>query len=61
MFLSLPPPLPKVANLSDMFTGRLKSEIPQCLDALVDALVDKVREYVPTVRAFSSLVSSKHY
>ncbi|KAJ3007198.1 UNVERIFIED_CONTAM: hypothetical protein HDU68_003646 [Siphonaria sp. JEL0065] len=31
----------KVANLSDIFTGRLKDEIPQALDAFVDAFVDK--------------------
>ncbi|KAJ3416295.1 hypothetical protein HDV05_002235 [Chytridiales sp. JEL 0842] len=32
----------KVADLSDMFTGRLKEEIPLALEAFVDALVDKV-------------------
>ncbi|KAJ3228417.1 hypothetical protein HDU81_006181 [Chytriomyces hyalinus] len=31
----------KIANLSDIFTGRLKDEIPQALDAFVDAFVDK--------------------
>ena len=31
----------KVAILSDMFTGRLKDEIPLALDALVDALLNK--------------------
>ncbi|KAJ3345779.1 hypothetical protein HDU83_003733 [Entophlyctis luteolus] len=31
----------KIANLSDIFTGRLKDEIPLALDAFVDALVDK--------------------
>ncbi|OZJ06508.1 hypothetical protein BZG36_00633 [Bifiguratus adelaidae] len=31
----------KVANLSDMFTGRLRSEIPQTLKYICDALTDK--------------------
>ncbi|KAI8812128.1 hypothetical protein BJ742DRAFT_668096, partial [Cladochytrium replicatum] len=31
----------KVVNLSDIFTGRLKAEIPLALEAFVDALVDK--------------------
>ncbi|ORY41618.1 RNI-like protein [Rhizoclosmatium globosum] len=31
----------KIANLSDIFTGRLKDEIPLALDAFVDAFVDK--------------------
>lgn len=31
----------RVANLSDMFTGRLREEIPFALEALGDALVDK--------------------
>ncbi|KAJ3072759.1 hypothetical protein HDU98_002974 [Podochytrium sp. JEL0797] len=31
----------EVANLSDIFTGRLKDEIPMALDAFVDAFVDK--------------------
>ncbi|KAJ3088013.1 hypothetical protein HK100_008177 [Physocladia obscura] len=31
----------KIANLGDIFTGRLKDEIPLALDAFVDALVDK--------------------
>ncbi|KAG0286748.1 hypothetical protein BGZ96_009197 [Linnemannia gamsii] len=34
-------PLIKVANFSDIFTGRLKSEIPDCLVAFGDALKDK--------------------
>ena len=28
----------KIANLSDMFTGRLRDEIPKCLEYLVEAL-----------------------
>ncbi|KAJ3284137.1 hypothetical protein HK104_010081 [Borealophlyctis nickersoniae] len=35
-------PLLRVAGLSDMFTGRLKDEIPLALEALGDALEDKV-------------------
>ncbi|KAJ3020492.1 UNVERIFIED_CONTAM: hypothetical protein HDU68_010155 [Siphonaria sp. JEL0065] len=31
----------KIANLSDIFTGRLKDEIPQALDAFVGAFIDK--------------------
>ncbi|KAF9922613.1 hypothetical protein FBU30_007261 [Linnemannia zychae] len=34
-------PLLKIANFSDIFTGRLKSEIPDCLAAFGDALKDK--------------------
>ncbi|KAJ3121363.1 hypothetical protein HK100_012406 [Physocladia obscura] len=33
----------KIANLGDIFTGRLKDEIPLALDAFVDALVDKTQ------------------
>ncbi|KAJ3024256.1 hypothetical protein HKX48_003081 [Thoreauomyces humboldtii] len=32
----------KIASLSDMFTSRLRNEIPLVLDALVEALEDKV-------------------
>ncbi|KAF9121592.1 hypothetical protein BGW39_010408 [Mortierella sp. 14UC] len=34
-------PLIKLANFSDIFTGRLKSEIPDCLVAFGEALKDK--------------------
>ncbi|KAG0279014.1 hypothetical protein BGZ95_002528 [Linnemannia exigua] len=34
-------PLLKLANFSDIFTGRLKSEIPDCLVAFGEALKDK--------------------
>ncbi|KAF9190981.1 hypothetical protein BGZ51_007999 [Haplosporangium sp. Z 767] len=34
-------PLLKLANFSDIFTGRLRSEIPDCLVAFGDALKDK--------------------
>ncbi|KAG0254297.1 hypothetical protein DFQ27_006932 [Actinomortierella ambigua] len=34
-------PTLKVANLSDIFTGRLRSEIPDCIQAFGDALKDK--------------------
>ncbi|KAF9337579.1 hypothetical protein BG006_003974 [Podila minutissima] len=34
-------PLLKLANFSDIFTGRLRSEIPACLVAFGDALKDK--------------------
>ncbi|KAF9434478.1 hypothetical protein BGZ76_007967 [Entomortierella beljakovae] len=34
-------PLLKLANFSDIFTGRLKSEIPDCLAAFGEALKDK--------------------
>ena len=32
---------PQVANVADIFTGRLITEIPQALSAICDALVDK--------------------
>ena len=32
----------QIAALSDMFTGRLKDEIPLVLEALGEALLDKV-------------------
>ncbi|KAJ3105695.1 Ran GTPase-activating protein 1 [Phlyctochytrium planicorne] len=36
----------KSVNFSDMFTGRLKEEIPLALDAFVDALIDKKLDVV---------------
>ncbi|KAJ3112075.1 hypothetical protein HDU96_004970 [Phlyctochytrium bullatum] len=36
----------KIVNLSDIFTGRLKEEIPPALTAFVDALIDKELDHV---------------